>query len=84
MYAGDRYVVYDKLNVKLNQMKIFTLFWLTGKTELVKGNTPEEAMTLAGYGAGAIPALDFYGNGDVRYKYAWNMGARKWGKIKPY
>lgn len=50
-------------------MKTYTLFWLTWRTELVKGNTPEEAMTLAGYGGGAVRALDFFGNGDIRDDY---------------
>ena len=63
-------------------MKTYTLFWLTGKTELVKGNTPEEAMTLAGYSNGAIRALDFYGNGDIRDEYTWDDGVRNWVKIK--
>ena len=53
-------------------MKTYTLFWLTGNTELVKGNTSEEAMTLAGYESGAIRALDFYSNGDIREDYKWN------------
>ena len=64
-------------------MKTYTLFWLTGKTELVKGNTPEEAMTLAGYGGGAVMALDFYGNGDIREDYKWNAEQRTWDNVKP-
>jgi hypothetical protein len=64
-------------------MKTYTLFWLTGKTEIVKGNTPEEAMTLAGYGGGAVRALDFYGNGDIREDYKWNAEQRTWDNVKP-
>ncbi len=64
-------------------MKTYTLFWQTGKTELVKGNTPEEAMTLAGYGGGAVRVLDFYGNGDIREDYKWNAEQRTWDNVKP-
>ena len=38
----------------------FKLYWKTGETEVVEGETPEQAMTLAGYSQGAIPALDYY------------------------
>jgi len=63
-------------------MKTYTLFWRTGITEIVKGNTPEEAMTLAGYSNGAVKALDLYGNGDIRNEYAWNATARSWEQIE--
>lgn len=58
-------------------MAKFTLYWRTGDREVVEGRTPEEAMTLAGYGAGAVPALDFWARGDDS-KYSWNPSAREW------
>ena len=58
----------------------YTLFWLTGKSEIVKGETPEEAMTLAGYSNGAVRALDFYSKGHKRNEYAWDSGVRDWIK----
>ena len=64
-------------------MNTYTLFWLTGETELVKGNTPAEAITLAGYSQGALGALDFYGHGDIKNKYVWDAGARSWKRIEP-
>jgi hypothetical protein len=63
-------------------MNTYTLFWLTGEKEIVKGKTPAEAITLAGYSQGAIRALDFYGNGDIRDEYDWDTEARSWIKIK--
>lgn len=42
-------------------MKVFTLFWLDG--------TREAAMNNAGYGAGALRALDFYAEGDDNNAY---------------
>ncbi len=40
--------------------KKFRLHWLTGKKEIVRGPSIEEACMLAGYGGGAIRALDWY------------------------
>ena len=57
----------------------YTLFWLTGKREIVKGEDPAQAMTLAGYGGGAVRALDFYANGE-NDEYEWNPDKRDWIK----
>lgn len=62
-------------------MKEFTLFWLTGESEIVKGNDVANAMTLAGFGGGAVRALDFYANGDKRNEYVWNGEIRNWVSI---
>jgi len=42
------------------KIKGFVLFWLDGKMELVHGETIKRAFQNAGYGAGALAALDFY------------------------
>lgn len=57
--------------------KLFTLYWLTGRREVVSGRDIAEAMTLAGYSAGALRALDFYASGDNQ-EYNWVEGERKW------
>ena len=44
----------------MNGAKTFKLHWLHGDTEIIKGNTIAEAFMLAGYGGGAIRALDWY------------------------
>ncbi len=41
-------------------MKTFILYWLDGKVETVKGHSIADAFTRAGYGAGAMPALDYF------------------------
>lgn len=64
-------------------MKTYTLFWKDGKREIVKGENPAQAMTLAGYSNGAVRALDFYGEGDLRNEYSWNSGEKRWDKDKP-
>lgn len=40
--------------------KTFILHWLDGSTERVTGPTISSAFAMAGYGGGAISALDFY------------------------
>lgn len=41
-------------------MKTFRLHWRDGTVNDVQGNTIAEAMSLAGYGAGSLPALDYW------------------------
>jgi len=59
---------------------MFTLFWLTGEYEILKGNTLSEAMNNSGYGGGSIRALDFYANGDERDNWKWNKEKHTWEK----
>lgn len=61
--------------------KIFTLFWLDGKTELATGTTIADAITHAGYGGSVVGLLDFWANGDVRASYNWNPVTHDWDKI---
>lgn len=41
-------------------MNEYKLHWLDGKVETVKGNSIADAFTRAGYGAGAMRALDWH------------------------
>ena len=61
-------------------MKNYTLFWLTGEVELVKGNSISEAFTLAGYSSGALGAVDFYSEGDIRNDWKWDTTNRSWNR----
>ena len=58
-------------------MKTYTLYWLDGKREIVNGYDPADAMNRAGYGAGALRALDFYSSDDCK-DYVWNSEKRTW------
>lgn len=42
----------------------------------------DRAFTDAGYGAGALRAVDFYDEG-VETKYTWNPDKREWERIAP-
>lgn len=61
-------------------MKEFTLFWLNGESEVIKGNSISDAVNKQ-YSAGAMRALDFYSDGDVRNEYVWNNSEKSWNKI---
>lgn len=61
-------------------MKQFTLYWLDGKREIVEGADPADAMNNAGYGAGAVRALDFYAPGDDK-QWRWDAEAKDWDRV---
>jgi hypothetical protein len=45
----------------------YTIFWLTGEIQLVKGSSPRKAMNNAGIGGLLkLRAMDFYSEGDKR------------------
>ena len=57
----------------------WTLYWLTGDRHVVEGPDVATAMNCAGYGAGALAALDFYTKGDDN-RYRWEADGRRWVK----
>lgn len=46
--------------------KKFTIYWLHGESSVVSGPTIEQAFASAGYGGGAVNAVDWYDNGITR------------------
>ena len=54
---------------------MYTFYWLDGTREVLEGSSPEDALNKAGYGFGAIKALDFYIFGS-HSEYKWVDG--KW------
>lgn len=62
--------------------KKLTLYWRTGDREVVEGSDIANAFMRAGYGGGAIRALDFHAEGDDE-NYAWNGAEREWNRITP-
>ena len=40
--------------------KIFIIHWLDGKVEEISGDNIADAFNKAGYGAGAVAAIDYY------------------------
>lgn len=42
------------------KLKTYQFFWLNGESFQSSGHTPTEAFSKAGYGNGALKALDYY------------------------
>lgn len=63
----------------MGKLRSFTFFWLTGQREVFKGTTPADALNKAGYGHGALGALDFFADGDDD-SYSWNAEQHTWRK----
>lgn len=59
-------------------MKNYTFYWLNGKSEKAEGNSLADAFRRAGYGLGALDALDFYSESDDDYE--WDKTVREWKK----
>lgn len=57
----------------------FTYFWLTGKKEVLVGESASDALNKAGYSEGALRALDFYVKGDDD-SYKWSEDNHSWIK----
>ncbi len=55
----------------------FTVFWLDGERSVLEGSSIEEAFSGAGYGGGALAAVDFYLTGDDK-SYIWDATNRSW------
>jgi hypothetical protein len=57
----------------------FTVYWRSGQRDIVKGKDLADALTHAGYGQGAIPAMDFHCNG-IDDSYEWNRETKEWDR----
>ncbi|QBX06536.1 hypothetical protein H1O16_gp123 [Burkholderia phage BcepSaruman] len=59
----------------------YTLYWLDGHRKVILGGaTFAQSFTNAGYGAGALRALDFYASGDDN-SYTWSPTKRDWERL---
>lgn len=47
------------------EMPTFTVYWRHGEREVLRGQSIRDALSLAGYGASTVNAIDFYDRGDV-------------------
>jgi len=64
-------------------MNHYRFYWLTGNVDQGQGEDPAQALTLLGYGGGAVRALDFYeelDEGPSEYAWVKNSG---WERMTP-
>jgi len=60
------------------KMKKFTLYWrYSGGRQVIEGDNIVDAMNRAGIGAGALPALDFWVNGEDD-DWKWDIEVEGW------
>lgn len=59
-------------------MNKFTFYWRDGKHETLDGTDPANALNNAGYGNGALRALDFYKKGKHNDEYAFDRTTCNW------
>lgn len=76
-FAEQLYAVLPDEEVKPNT---WTFYWLDGKREVLAGETAADALNRAGYGRGAIAALDFYGRVGRDHDYLWNPAEHTWNR----
>jgi hypothetical protein len=58
-------------------MAQFTFYWRTGERQVLSGDDAADALNKAGYGGGAVRALDFHAKGDNQ-EYEWDATEREW------
>jgi hypothetical protein len=64
-------------NSMIKTMNKWTVYWRTGQREVLDGNTQADALNGAGYGRGAVAAIDFIAAGDC-HDYTWDATTRDW------
>ena len=65
-----------------DKQEYFTLYWQHGERSIIKGNDIEDAFTKAGYGTGAVSAIDWYDEG-VSETHHYVKATRLWIKYEP-
>lgn len=68
--------VHDDKSVLIDE-KIFTIYWLDGRRIVISGQTIEDAFTKAGYGLGAVRAVDWYDYG-ITNTHTYDKINKKW------
>lgn len=60
--TGERVKIHfgDDVDDEIHIPKQFRLHWKDGRTEIVKGDDIADAFSKAGYGRGALTAMDWY------------------------
>lgn len=65
----------------VDENKTFFIYWRDGRKQQVVGRDIADAFTRAGYGGGAINAVDFYKQGVDNYE--WNAEKKTWVSTEP-
>lgn len=78
MEGVESYVLVSELE-DVAQPPSWALYWRDGRKQVITGSSIEQAFSRAGYGGGAIHALDFYERVvDGGRNWVWNSERREW------
>ena len=72
----------ESITPDVDEKNRYTIYWLGGTRSVIKGDTVEQAFTLAGYGRGATRAVDWYDDGITETHY-WDKENKEWIKYNP-
>lgn len=56
-----------------------TIYWRDGKRDVLPGHNGANALGRAGYGHGAVSAVDFICDGENN-EYEWDVTTRQWNR----
>ena len=59
-------------------LRRYVIFWLDGKKTDIEGNDERDAFTRAGYGSGAVRAVDFISYKETENNYSWDKERHSW------
>ena len=62
----------------MNKLNKYTVFYNTGKSEIISGTSYDHAKCKHGIYSAASENIDMYLDGDMRDKYKWNDTTRRW------
>ena len=68
--------------VKKTEEKTFTVYWRYNEKTIIKGLNEADAFRKAGFGGGALKAVDFFATGE-NSDYTWNSTTKEWDRIVP-
>lgn len=63
-------------------MKEYVIFWLSGTKTKCEGTSEADAFRRAGYGGGALAAVDFIALSDDENDYEFDKETHSWRNIK--
>lgn len=59
-------------------MRKFTIYWDSGKSEIIQGKSIQVALDDAGYSTNDLLSISYYTSGDTRSSYEWDTKIQKW------
>lgn len=59
-------------------MRKFTIYWDSGKSEILQGESIQFALDDAGYSTNDLLSISFYTPGNTQDSYIWDSKLQRW------